>query len=38
MPFFGFIPSDELLASIQTGQEKKIRVNPFIPYVIKQPY
>ena len=31
MPFFGFIPSDELLASIQTGQEKKNSSEPLYP-------
>ncbi len=31
MPFFGFIPSAELLTSIQTGQEKKNSSEPLYP-------
>ena len=31
MPFFGFIPSAELLTSIQTGQEKKNSCEPLYP-------
>ncbi|OTG69124.1 hypothetical protein B9T25_00510 [Acinetobacter sp. ANC 4470] len=31
MPFFGFIPSVELLTSIQTGQEKKNSSEPLYP-------
>ena len=31
MPFFGFIPSAELLSSIQTGQEKKNSSEPLYP-------
>ena len=31
MPFFGFIPSDELLSSIQTGHEKKNSSDPLYP-------
>ncbi len=38
MPFFGFVPSEELLKNIQTGIEKKTLTNHSILYVIKQPY
>jgi len=31
MPFFGFIPSEELLTSIQTAQEKKNSSEPLYP-------
>ncbi len=31
MPFFGFIPSEELLSSIQTGHAKKNSSEPLYP-------
>lgn len=35
MPFFGFIPSAELLNTIQTAQKTKIQVSRFTHCVIK---
>ena len=31
MPFFGFIPTEDLLNSIQTGQQKKNSSEPLYP-------
>lgn len=31
MPFFGFIPSEELLSTIQTAQQKKNSTEPLYP-------
>lgn len=38
MPFFGFVPSETLLNSIQTGQQKKNSSEALYPYVTKLRY